>query len=127
MNMVGLPPGKIMTSSGETPTSKRLCEIGGDRLAQRQDADRRRIAMMAVAQRLDRRLDDEIRRAEIGLADAEIDDVAALCRKLRGARQHGEGVLLAETIEGGDGLQHGFPSALRDHGPAGSSAGQSGR
>jgi hypothetical protein len=31
---------------------------------------------MAVAQRLDRGLDDEIRRAEIGLADAEIDDVA---------------------------------------------------
>ena len=62
---------------------KRLCEIGGDRLAQRQDADRRRIAVMAVAQRLDRRLDDEIRRAEIRLADAEIDDVAALRGKLR--------------------------------------------
>ncbi len=51
-------------------------------------------------------------RAEIGLADAEIDDVAALCRKLHGPRQHGEGVLLADAIEGGDGLEHGFPRQL---------------
>ena len=106
MNIVGLPPGKIITSSGETLTLKRLCEIGGDRLAQRQDADRRRVAVMAVAQRLDRRLDNEIRRAEIGLADAEIDDVAALRRKLRGAREHGERVLLADAIECSDGSQH---------------------
>ncbi len=34
--------------------------------------------MVAVAQRLDRGLDDMVRRAEVGLADAEIDDVAAL-------------------------------------------------
>ena len=72
-------------------------QIGGDRLAQRQDADRRRVAVMAVAQRLDRRLDNEIRRAEIGLADAEIDDVAALRGKLRRAREHGERVFLADA------------------------------
>ena len=62
---------------------------------------------MSVAQRLDRRLDDKIRRAEIRLADTEIDDVAALRCKLRGARKHGEGVLLTDTIKGGNGLQHG--------------------
>ncbi len=78
MNMVGLPPGMIITSSGDTLTLNRLMQVGGDRLAQRRDADRRRVAVMAVAQRLHRRLDDEVGRAEIGLADAEIDDVAAL-------------------------------------------------
>ena len=88
-----------------------LVQIGGDRLAQRQDADRRRVAVMAVAQRLDRRLDDEIRRAEIGLADAEIDDVAAGRGKLRGAGEHRKRVLLADAIEGGNGLQHAGSSA----------------
>ena len=48
-----------------------------------------------------------VRRAEIGLADAEIDDVAALGRELGRARQHGERVLLADAIEGGNGTQHG--------------------
>ena len=86
---------------------KALVQVGGDRLAQRQDADRRRVAVMTVAQRLDRCLDDKIRRAEIGLADAEIDDVAALRRKLRRARKHGESVFLAEPVEGGNGSQHG--------------------
>ncbi len=62
---------------------------------------------MAVAQRLDGRFDDEVGRAEIGLADAEIDDVAAGRRKLHGARQHGKGIFLTDAIESGDGLQHG--------------------
>ena len=68
---------------------------------------------MAVAQRLDGRLDDEIRRAEIGLADAEIDDVAAGRRKLHGARQHGEGIFLTDAIESGDGFQHGVSPAQK--------------
>src|SRR5579863_5580640 len=62
---------------------------------------------MAVAQRLDRRLDDEFRRAEIGLADAEIDDVAAGRLQLHGARQHGKRILLADAIEGGNSAKHG--------------------
>ena len=50
-------------------------------------------------------------RLEVGLADAEIDDVLALRGKRGGARQHGEGVLLAEAVEGGDGVEHvGYPS-----------------
>ena len=107
MNMVGLPPGMIITSSGDTLDLEALVQVGGDSLAQRRDADRRRIAVVAVAQRLDRRLDDEVGRAEVGLADAEIDDVAALRDQLRRARQHGEGVLLADAVESGNRLQHG--------------------
>ena len=83
-----------------------LVQVGGDRLAQRRDPDRRGVAVMAVAQRLDGRLDDELGSAEIGLADAEVDDVAALRGKLGGARQHGEGVLLADAIERRDGPKH---------------------
>jgi hypothetical protein len=55
--MVGLPPGRIITFSGETSTPARQ-RAARDRLAQRQDAGGRRVAVMAVAQRLDRGLDD---------------------------------------------------------------------
>jgi hypothetical protein len=49
MNMAGLPPGRIITSSGDTVTPNRFVEIGSHRLAQRQDAVRRRVAVMSVA------------------------------------------------------------------------------
>src|SRR5271155_2371936 len=62
---------------------------------------------MSVAQRLDGRLDNEIRRAEIRLADAEIDDVAALSGELRSARKHGKCVLFTDAIETSNRLQHG--------------------
>ena len=107
MNMVGLPPGMIITSSGETVDAEALVQVGGHRLAQRQDAVRGRIAMMAVAQRLDRRLDDMVGGAEIRLADAQIDDVAALGGQRGGPRQHGKGVFLADPVESGDGPEHG--------------------
>ena len=103
MNMVGLPPGMIITLVGRHLDLEALVQVGGDRLAQRRDAVRRRVAVMAVAQRLDRGLDDVIGRAEIGLADAEIDDVAALRGQRIGARQHGEGVFLADAVERRDG------------------------
>ena len=48
------------------------------RLAQRLNSGRVGIAVLAVAQRLDGGLDDMRRGFEIGLADAEIDDVAPL-------------------------------------------------
>ena len=41
MNMVGLPPGMIITSSGETFDPEALVQVAGHRLAQRQNADRR--------------------------------------------------------------------------------------
>ncbi len=65
-------------------------EVRGHGLPQREDALGRRVAVVTVPQRLDRRLDDVLRRLEVGLADSEIDDVAALTLKLAGARQHFE-------------------------------------
>ena len=71
-------------------------QIGGDRLAQGGNAVGRGIAVMTVAQGLDARFDDMVRRAEIRLADAEVDDVLALCREFLGARQHHEGAFGAK-------------------------------
>ena len=70
--------------------------------------------VMAIAQRLDRGLDDEVGRAEIGLADAEIDDVATLRGKRIGARQHRKRILLPDAVEGSNGFQHGmtFPRRM---------------
>ena len=89
-----------------------LAKVGGHRFAQRRDADCRGIAVMAVAQRLDRGFNDEIGRAEIGLADAEIDDIAPLGGERVGARQHRKGILLSNAIEGGNGFQHVITSRL---------------
>ncbi len=68
--------------------------------------------MLAVAQRFHRGLDDMRGRFEIGLADPEIDDVAPLALQRGRPRQHGEGVLLADALEGGidgDGQRGGPP------------------
>ena len=81
-------------------------QIGRDRFAQRQNADRGRVAVVAVAKRLGRRVDNEIRRAKIGLADPEIDDVATLGRERGRARQHRECIFFTETIEGGNCFEH---------------------
>ena len=83
-------------------------EIGANRLAQRQDSDRRRVAVVSVTQRFHRGLDDVLGGAKIRLPDAEIDDVAALRGERRGARQHGECVLLADPIERRDCLHGRF-------------------
>ena len=105
--MVILPPGTIDHLIGRDLDVDPPVDVGGDRLAQRLDAGRRRVAVVAVAQRLHRRLDDMVGRAEIGLADAEVDDVLALGGKLGRPRQHGEGVLLADPVEAGDGVKQG--------------------
>ena len=110
MNMVGLPPGMIITSSGDTFDLEALVQVGGDRLAQRRDAVRRRVAVMAVADRLDGGFLDVLGRLEVGLADAEVDDVAALRGERVRARQHREGVLLADAVEVRHGFQHGVSS-----------------
>ena len=88
-------------------------DVGGDPLAQRQDAGRRRIAVMAVAQRFHGRLDDMRRRGKVRLADAEVDDVMTLAGKFGRSRQHGEGILLADPVEGRDGGQHRFAPFFR--------------
>jgi len=51
-------------------------------------------------------------RTEVRLADAQIDDVAALSGKVRGAREHREGIFLADSIEGRDGAKHGPSSGV---------------
>jgi hypothetical protein len=69
-------------------------------LAQGRDPCRIGIAMLAVPQSLDSGLDNMRRGCEIGLADAQIDDVAALALQFRRPRQHSEGVFLADAIKG---------------------------
>ena len=107
--MSTLPPGMISTQIGRDFDAEAAMEVGGDRLAQRRDAGRRRVAVLAVAQRLDRRLDDMGRGFEIGLADAEVDDVAPLPLQLGGAGEHRESVLIAEARKGGNDIEHGRP------------------
>ena len=81
-------------------------EIGGDRLAQLRDTVGRRVAVMAVGQRLAAGLDDVLGGREIGLADAEIDDRAALRGQRVGARQDLESSLGAEDAHAPGHLQH---------------------
>jgi hypothetical protein len=72
-------------------------DVRRHRLAQGRDAVRRRVAVMAVAQRLHRRLDDVLGRLEVRLADAEIDDVFAFGRQRRGSGQDLESGLRAQA------------------------------
>ena len=71
----------------------------GHGLAQGQDAVGRRVAVVAVAQGLDRGLDDVGRGREVGLADAEIDDAAAALGQRGGPGQDLEGALRSQTIK----------------------------
>ena len=83
------------------------------RLAQRRNPRRVGIAVLAVAQSFDSRLDDMRRRFEIGLADAEIDDVAPLALQFSRPRQHRKGVFLADALKGGlDGAVTGHVSGV---------------
>ncbi len=74
-------------------------QVGRDRLPEGEDAGRGGIAMVPVAQSLDGCFDDVRRGREIGLPDAEIDDVAAAPRELGRAGEHCKGVLFADTAE----------------------------
>jgi hypothetical protein len=90
--------------------SEPLVEVGGDRPAQGGDAVGRRVAVVAVAQRLDARLDDMRRGLEIRLPDTEINDTAPAGLELRCARQHRKGGFRAQAADGSGGLQHGTGS-----------------
>ena len=70
-------------------------------LAQRQYAVGGRVSVMAVAERLHRRLHHMFRRFEIRLTDAEIDDVLALTLQFCGAGENLKGCL---GLEAGDGV-----------------------
>ena len=105
-NIVTLPPGTTSTCVGRDLDAVAAVQIGRHRLAQRQDAVGRRVAVMAVGQRLAPGLDDVLGGREIGLADAEIDDRAALRRQRVGARQH---------LECGLGAEHRHPAGHLQH------------
>src|SRR5690349_16208684 len=62
---------------------------------------------MAVAQRLHRGFDDVLGGAEVRLADAEADDVAALRRQRLSAGEHRKRIFLTDAVERRDRLQHG--------------------
>ena len=81
-------------------------EIGRDGGTERRDAVRRRVPVMSVGERLATGLDDMFGRREIGLADAEIDDRAALGRQRIGAGQHLERGLGPEDTHASGHLQH---------------------
>ena len=110
--MATLPPGVIRGQVGRNVDAEAALQVGRHRLAQRRDSVGRGVAVLAVAQRLDRRLDDVRRGFEVGLADAEVDDVATLALQRRRASENREGVFVAEARKGGDDLRHGeLPSA----------------
>src|SRR4029077_9092936 len=92
---------------GRDLDGKAFSKFRGNRFAQGEDADRGRVAVVAVAQRFDCRFDDKTGGMEICLADAEIDDVAPLRGKLHGPRQNGKRIFFADTVKRRDGLEHG--------------------
>jgi hypothetical protein len=67
-----------------------LQHVGGHGLAQGHDAGSGGIAVMTVVQRLYGGFHDVLRGLEVGLADAEIDDILAFAHQLRGAGKDGE-------------------------------------
>ena len=88
-------------------------DVRRHRFAQPGHAGRRGIAVMAVGERFRRRLDDMVRGFEIRLADAEIDDVAALGRQRRRAGQDLEGGFGAEPPDAVGKLRCGHASCPR--------------
>jgi len=108
MNMVGLPPGMIMTSSA---IRSRRSAYGDRRPRPRATAGCRSPGCSHGGHRAtpSRSLDDVVGRAKIRLSDTEIDDVASFRGKTRGAGEHRESVLLADPIESRDGTKHESP------------------
>ncbi len=81
-------------------------QVGGHRLAHLGDAVGRGVAVVAVLQRLDRRLDDMARGLEVGLADAEADDGLALGLQRLGAGQDLERRFGAKAAHAARQLKH---------------------
>ena len=75
--------------------------IGGDRLAQGRDPGERRVVRRAGVERRLRGLPDVGRRVEVGLAELEVDDRAALRLERAGAGGHLEGALGADGVHPG--------------------------
>ena len=93
-NMTGFAPGVISTDSGSTSASWRTLEVACDGVAELRDTGAGGVAMLAFGECALTGLDDVVRRGEVGLSDAEVDDRASL---------GGEPVGFGEDFEGGLG------------------------
>ena len=93
--------------------TKTLVQIGGHRLAQHRDTGGGCIAVMAIPDRLDGGFGDVVRGPEVGLTDAQIDDVAPLGGQGIGTGQDGEGVFLADPVKIRDSLHGLFRAFFR--------------
>ncbi len=80
-------------------------KVCGDSFAQLRQAVGRCVTMRAIPQRLDPCLDDMLRRAKVGLADAKVYDVTPFSSKGLRAGQYLEGGLGAESMDGLSELQ----------------------
>ena len=105
-----LAAGRDQHEIGRNVDAEAPMQVRGHGLSQRRYPRRGGIAMLAVAQRLDRGLDDMRRRFEIGLADAEVDDVAPVALQLGRPGEHRERVFLADPRKRGNQMQHVGPS-----------------
>jgi hypothetical protein len=76
--MNGLAPAPTTTSSGAMSMPRSRAHRARGRGAQFVDAGRRRVAVLAAADRVDGGVLDVHRRREVGLADAEGNDVLAV-------------------------------------------------
>ena len=105
--MKGLAPAPTTTSSGVNVEAATRTDVARRRRAQLVDAGRRRVAVLAAADRGDRGVLDVVRRREVRLADAERHDVLAAARQRVHLGQHDECVLGAERIGAPRQRRHG--------------------
>ena len=108
----GLAPFATRTFSASIAMPRESASDRGGRLAQDRQPGRLAVVRLAGTDGGDSRLGHVRRRLEVGLADLEMDHVAA--RRLEGARpgEHGEGALGAEPrrrLGAMDGLIAGTP------------------
>ena len=82
------------------------------RIAQHRQALRAGVAMRAVAHRLLGGFQNVLRRREVRLADAEVDDRVALGLQRIGAVEHGEGGFFFDGRHGRIDLQHQLTSSI---------------
>ena len=112
--MKGLAPAPTTTSSGAHGDAARARDVLRDCLAQLGDAGRGRVAVLAAADGGHGRVLDVHRRGEVGLADAEGDDVLAGGLQLGHFGEDDEGVFGAELVgPAADGGHGGVPSFRR--------------
>ena len=74
-------------------------QIRTDRFAQRQNSSRIRVAMMPIAQSLDRRFNDIFRRRKIWLTNPKVDHIHATSGQNSSAAQDGKRIFFTNSIE----------------------------